>query len=96
MDDYNRALEAASETGDLDGARRAVTAGADVNYDPGDGWTGLILAASGGHVEIARLLVEARAELNLQTVRRGVLRRARVRGPAEGTARTRRATAAPR
>jgi len=35
------------------------------------------MAAHNGHVEIARLLVEARAELNLQKVRRVVLRRAR-------------------
>ena len=34
------------------------------------------MAAQEGHVEIARLLVEAHAELNLQLVRRGVLRRA--------------------
>ena len=34
------------------------------------------MAAQKGHVEIARLLVEARAELNLQKVRWGVPRRA--------------------
>ena len=95
-DSDRSAFVAASDAGDLQGIRRGLDAGMDVNCDTGSGWTCLLDAAKNNYTGVAQLAIERGAELNLQDVRRGVLRRARARGAAEGTARARRATAGPR
>ena len=95
-DSDRSAFVAASDAGDLQGIRRGLDAGIDVNCDTGSGWTCLLNAAKHNYKDVAQLAIERGANLDHQTVRRAVLRRARARGPAEGTARARRATAAPR
>ncbi len=63
----SQALSFAAREGKADDVIRALDAGADVNV-PSDnnGYTPLIWAASRGHMEAARLLVEAGAILDIQ------------------------------
>ena len=41
-----------------------LAAGAEVDATDRDGWTALILSALNGHVEVARLLVDSRADIH--------------------------------
>ncbi|KAJ1640400.1 ankyrin repeat-containing domain protein, partial [Pavlovales sp. CCMP2436] len=47
--------------GELDELRAALEAGADVSYADGGGSTALHMACANGHVEIARILLDAGA-----------------------------------
>jgi FOG: Ankyrin repeat len=68
--DYKTPLIEAAEKGDLAEVKRLIHAGANVNDVYGYGESGrrtaLIDAASGGHADIVRSLIEAKAELDLQ------------------------------
>ena len=61
---------AASDAGDLEGVRKGLDAGVDVDCDTGGGWTCLLDAASNGHTAIARLVIQRGAHLNHRNVRR--------------------------
>ena len=54
---------AACSGGDLAEVECQLKAGADPNEDAGGGWTALIKAIFGGHEEVARVLMEAGADL---------------------------------
>jgi len=55
-------LRAAVAAGDVDGVRRAVADGADVEVRDGDRRTPLLLATRAGQVAIARVLLDAGAD----------------------------------
>ncbi len=57
----------AARAGDLEGVRRYVEAGLDVNAPLGDGMTALHWAARNGHAEMARLLLDAGANVSAGT-----------------------------
>ena len=58
-------LSAAVAAGDVDGVRRAVAAGADLEVRDGDRRTPLLLATRAGQVAIARVLLDAGADPDL-------------------------------
>jgi ankyrin repeat protein len=60
-------LLSATRNSDLDAARSLLGAGADPNVAQGDGMTPLHLAAERGNVEMAKLLIGARANVNAKT-----------------------------
>jgi ankyrin repeat protein len=60
------ALTVAAERGDAAQVKRLITAGADVNEKDKAGYTALMWAARNGHTEVAGLLVEARADMNVR------------------------------
>ncbi|MFG0253258.1 MAG: ankyrin repeat domain-containing protein, partial [Phycisphaerales bacterium JB038] len=68
-------IHVAAMAGDIEGIRRELEAGADVNLPlapPGEKWlnaTPLMVAAINGQLEAARALIEAGADLELQTDR---------------------------
>ncbi len=57
----------AAERGDVGAVRALLKQGADVNAAQGDGTTALHWAAEGGHVEMARMLIYAGADLEAVT-----------------------------
>jgi ankyrin repeat protein len=57
----------AAEDGDLDGLRRLLRAGADVNETQGDGRTALHFAADEGNLELVELLLAAGANVHAGT-----------------------------
>ena len=58
-------MVSASERGDSDDVRRQLREGADVDGTSGRwGWTALIRAADNGHLEVTRLLLQSRAEVD--------------------------------
>ena len=62
------ALHAASYAGDVGKLRLALQAGVDVNSkDAGSGNTALMAACAGGHEAVTRLLLEAKAAVDLQS-----------------------------
>jgi ankyrin repeat protein len=60
------ALTIAAERGDAAKVRKLIAAGANVNEKDEAGYTALMWAARKGNMEIARALVEARADLNVR------------------------------
>jgi len=60
------ALTIAAERGDAAEVRRLIAAGANVNEKDEAGYTALMWAARKGNMEIARALVEARADVNVR------------------------------
>jgi ankyrin repeat protein len=54
----------AARVGDIDSARRLLSAGADVNEAKPDGATILVVAAHGGHAEFSKFLLEKGADPN--------------------------------
>ena len=56
-----------ARTGDLPAARAALANGADVDATNADGFTPLIIAAAGDHIEFAEALVKADADINAST-----------------------------
>ncbi len=60
--DANLRLLHAAGRGDADEVEKGLSAGANVNAEK-DGWTPLMLAARNGHAEIAKLLIEANADV---------------------------------
>jgi len=56
-----------SALGDVDGVRRAIDRGVDVNASPIEGLTALMSAASKGHTEIVRILLGAGANPNAKS-----------------------------
>ena len=60
-------LEAASE-GDTDKVADLISKGANVNVKDRWGWAPMSMAAYGGYPEIAKLLMEAGADLDYQDV----------------------------
>ena len=65
--DWNEKLLAAAETGDLEGVREALAAGADVNARDKWGRTPLHQATRWGRVDVVRLLLDAGAEADART-----------------------------
>jgi ankyrin repeat protein len=60
-------LLTAASTQDAAAVARAMTAGAPVNAQDGDGWTALTYAAAAGNLTITRTLLQAKADPNLPT-----------------------------
>lgn len=58
-----------SERGDLDGVRRALRRGIDVNVTTRHGHTPLTLAARQGHLEVVRALIQAGSDLEARAWR---------------------------
>ncbi|CAI8047040.1 Ankyrin repeat domain-containing protein 29 [Geodia barretti] len=69
-----KALYGAADRGDVSAVRRLLASNVNINCTPypEHGWTPLMTASFGGHVEIVRLLVEAKAQLNIQGKEDGV------------------------
>jgi hypothetical protein len=59
-------LRAAAERGDVAEVRRIVSAGTPVDLKDEAGRTALLLATGNGHTEVARVLIEAGADINAQ------------------------------
>jgi ankyrin repeat protein len=55
----NEALRTAAESGDLEGVRKLIGLGADVNAELMFDSTPLYFAATNGHIEVVRYLVES-------------------------------------
>lgn len=75
-DDINRKLYISAFTNDVDGVRQALNDGAKVDYvDPVEGVTPLWLAVHKNHLEVARALIAAGANVNFysQTFIKGYL-----------------------
>ena len=66
--DADNDLIEAAESGDLDAAKSAIDAGAEVNCKSGDGWTPL-LSASKDHSEIVQLLLASGGDPNIPSGR---------------------------
>lgn len=66
LSDADRRLLATAQTGDVAGVRDALAAGGRVDAADETGATALVLAAYGNHVDAARVLVEAGADVNHQ------------------------------
>lgn len=64
MSDATQDLLAAAASGDADGVRAAVAAGADIEARGQGGMTPLVAATKANHVEAARVLIEAGADVN--------------------------------
>jgi ankyrin repeat protein len=60
----NNALSMAASANDVEGMKRALASGADINSTVLDGKTPLIFAAFLGHIEAVRFLIERKADLN--------------------------------
>lgn len=60
------ALTIAAERGDTAQVRKLIAEGVDVNEKDSSGYTALMWAARNGHTEIARALVDARADMNVR------------------------------
>lgn len=60
------ALITAAAKGDLDGLRRALSAGASVKARDANGRTALLAATQGNHIAAAKALIEAGADVNAQ------------------------------
>ena len=56
-------LEAASD-GDANKVERLISLGANINVRDRWGWTAMSMAAYGGHVEVARVLISHKAQLD--------------------------------
>jgi len=56
----------AADAGDIGGVKKSLDAGVDVNSQDSDGWTALMFASIGGHVEVAHHLLQAGADVNKQ------------------------------
>jgi ankyrin repeat protein len=63
----DRALLDATKRGDVAAVRSLLSEGANPNAAQGDGLSALHLAAQGGHLEIAELLIDARANVEAET-----------------------------
>jgi ankyrin repeat protein len=56
-------LEAVSD-GDANRVERLISLGANINVRDRWGWTAMSMAAYGGHVEVARVLISHKAQLD--------------------------------
>jgi ankyrin repeat protein len=63
----DKALLDATKRGDVVAVQSLLNEGADPNAAQGDGLSALHLAAQGGHLEIAKLLIDARANVEAET-----------------------------
>jgi ankyrin repeat protein len=63
----DRALLDAAKRGDVAAVRQALKEGADPNFAQGDGLTALHLAAEAGQLEVAKVLLAARANVQAKT-----------------------------
>ena len=63
----DEALLEASEAGNLQGVQDALKAGADVGAETADGWTALHFAAAQGRADVARVLLDAGANVSADT-----------------------------
>jgi len=61
---HNKRLRNAAKSGDLEGVKRALEAGADVKAKNTMGDTALMLASKNGNTEIVKLLIEKGADVN--------------------------------
>jgi len=59
-------LTIAAERGDTAQVKQLIAAGADVNEKDKSGYTALMWAARNGHTEVASLLLQARADMNVR------------------------------
>jgi ankyrin repeat protein len=57
-------IQEAAEKGDFKDVKRHLKRGADVNAKNKDGWAPLHMAASGGHKDVAELLIAKGADVN--------------------------------
>ena len=67
-DTANLDLTTAAECGDTTAVFMALASGADVDHTDENGFSALMLAAYGGHPGVARVLLEARASMDMQVV----------------------------
>ena len=51
---------------DIEGVRKAIEEGVDVNIQNKDGYTALMIASERGYFEIVKLLIEKKAKLDIQ------------------------------
>ena len=64
-------LHSACILGDLALVKRLLSEGADVNFADGEGWSALHYAAAKGRAEVARILIDAGADLKAQSSKVG-------------------------
>jgi len=69
--------------GDISAVRTVVASGTDLEQRDGKGRTALLIAAHADNVEIAKLLIEAGADVNAKTTSK--IRRSSMRAPRAGT-----------
>ena len=64
--DYNELLLNSAKNNDLNGVKKALAKGANINYQNNGGYTALIWASYYGHTDIAKYLIDHNANLDIQ------------------------------
>lgn len=62
--DYNELLLNSAKNNDLNGVKKALANGANINYQDINGNTALIYASANGHTNIVKYLVDNNANIN--------------------------------
>ncbi|XP_071142171.1 uncharacterized protein [Mytilus edulis] len=83
MEDCNKKLYTAAEDGDIETLKLCLENGADIDYQAGLGGTALMYAASEGHLEICRLLIDRGCKIDITNFRGTALMYAAIGGHLE-------------